>query len=1325
MSNSRPGATAGGRAANAGADYHANVGAVIFASIIAESPIAWFARQDIPTAVSMETGGPGDDLQIEFGLAPTSGEVQAKHSIDAAAGFTALIEGIETRTGNATPTPVALVAGRRSTRAIFTEVRLGLERLRDGQLDRIGAIVRREFDAGHRRILEKLYVVEVNVDDAASVDRKAALELLMRRLADPGQAEQAWGILVTEALALAAAGGRRDAPALTDLLERAGVRLKPLDRDAPWLSRLDFITKELFELALLPQALSAYAKLNAELDGADASARTRARARRMLAVCLLAMDRVESAQEPARRAVEHDPDWSDGHAAYGQVLAANGQRELAIRHADRAIELGPTNPKAWAAKVRVADSFGLPPPDVPPVVSAHRDFKNWVIGFHREHGNWAEVLAVSATLLGEGEPPLNARFFHAEALIVPLERARGDLSDARQAEAELTALIATLEDEQPVLAPAIQLRSRARWLLGDEAGALEDERRAEEINRDDPAIVQAIANARALRGDLTLALQTLQTRAVASEPRLLAIRAGLLVAAGRNDDARRDIAAALQAIEERTDPDDDLDGALYPLGSVAVDLGDLALARDLLARMSADGRKTSLSELLAGEIAFGEGAVDAGVERYLSSAALEEDPGRSLLLTVQLAMRLLDLGQAERAMAVLRPIPLDDIARLPEQALRAYAVAALRSGDLPAAQAAVDKAAEAGPLAPWALSIRVDLGLRREDPAGVVADGLAIEAQGATTARINLTMTIALIELGRKHEARDRVRIALAGAMTPMERAEAAGYLQALGETGEAIDQAFRAFREDRGNPTIQRVVASLVFTSRFEIPKPETVAAGTHVVLVRGDGQTREHSVFADAPLEKAAGDLTVEEAAAAGFLGLRVGDSVPDPHAVAGERWEVRELLPAVVKAAQRIAATFDDNFPTEPFFMKAFRVGDGSGLADFAPIISMGEDRRERVTAAIQLYHDQVLPLGYLESLTGGGVDMVELMDAASLDRVLRPLLVESADAQGYRAAIQLALEAPVVILTRSGLFTARRFSLLEILHGRYELVAPTSLLWRLRQEAETKTAVARAGRDTLMTGESGISIVRVAANDPTLLAAAEDAQEALDWVEGHAQLLPRPLTGPALDETARNRELEREETRREMGPHSFDASVLGEQGHGALYTDDLGMRRWNTGTGRSPAGFSTITLVEALAEDGTIDGARASAMKVDLLLAGYVFVRPSVDVLEEAVRRMPDLGRERLESVFACLGSQLATPIEAAQIVVELIVRATAQRLELVPLELLTESGIAAVAGRAPRPAVARAIKRACEVALALNPIAMRRIARVCDRLAVEEPPTLGA
>jgi hypothetical protein len=62
-----------------GYGYQANAFAFLSAYALAEQPLKWFDDlQDVPVAVSMETGAPGDDLRVELHDGGQI-EVQCKH----------------------------------------------------------------------------------------------------------------------------------------------------------------------------------------------------------------------------------------------------------------------------------------------------------------------------------------------------------------------------------------------------------------------------------------------------------------------------------------------------------------------------------------------------------------------------------------------------------------------------------------------------------------------------------------------------------------------------------------------------------------------------------------------------------------------------------------------------------------------------------------------------------------------------------------------------------------------------------------------------------------------------------------------------------------------------------------------------------------------------------------------------------------------------------------------------------------------------------------------------------------------------------------------
>jgi hypothetical protein len=254
--------------------------------------------------------------------------------------------------------------------------------------------------------------------------------------------------------------------------------------------------------------------------------------------------------------------------------------------------------------------------------------------------------------------------------------------------------------------------------------------------------------------------------------------------------------------------------------------------------------------------------------------------------------------------------------------------------------------------------------------------------------------------------------------------------------------------------------------------------------------------------------------------------------------------------------------------------------------------------------------------------------------------------------------------------------------------------------------------------MMMAAYGPRIEDIPANDLRLVEAHEAAVASLEWVERCTRMEPRPY------KTIREPGSPEEEVRDRVGPPSFDALALAEAGIGALWADDLGLRRLTFGLGPRPASFSTVTLLEVLADRRAISPAHRDRYLADLVLAGYAFIRPSSGLLNEGLRRMPGLGRDGLGAIFAPLGGPLVTALEAATLAAQAIKVTAIAPIQTTSVDMVTEAAVRAMAARWRLPVAASLVRQQAERELALLPSRyLESVVRTCRALAAESIPTL--
>jgi tetratricopeptide (TPR) repeat protein len=1291
-----------------GAEYQARVAAYVYVAMLSGAPIAWFGVSGVgrtPIAVSGETRGAGDDLRVEFAESLAASEIQAKLTAGAGQAFRAFVSDVRQRVGDRAPVPVALVVSRRSTNRLWGAIRGDLDRLRGGREDDLAQeITDLLLDEGYRTILEHLWVWPADFHES-DPERETALDRLRTSvLVDASQAEIAWSELVADALTLSATGHRRDVAYLKRLLERRAIGLKPQEREARWSQRIELLRQQL-DLRHDQIVLAALLQDQQSSEFDDLPPRTRAAMFRLQAIAQLRLGKGEEAWAAAQRAVDVDPLWTDALATAAQVAADAGRQAEGRDFARRALQRDPASSRAWVAAVQTeADTaeFGEPPA----AVRRDPDYNLRLALKALDRGDYQGAIDILTPLIDRGDATVYARFHFAHALALSAGAPQSDegVERLQRALQELSGLGGSLQRDDPFLLHVLLLRSQVNTAIGKAEDAANDVADAHRLGGGDPALVEHVVMLRQRAGDYEGALRAASVPATDESPRLLAMRAGLLAVLRREKDARADIESARALLET----DGHSDELFMDMAETALLLGDLSLASGLADQVSEAVRNTAPWKVLEGELAFAEGDRERG--RAAFRAAVELDGGQAHRWLVGLAVQLVQTREFDEAVATFDEVGLEQV---PTRALHPYAVAANAAGDLQRVQAALDALPTDQPTPMWALQMSADLAIRREDLQGAVSHLTELDRRAEPSARVRLSLAQCLMELDRPEEAAEQTLLTIEAAPSPLERVQAALFLKELGHEHEAVRQGFIAFRADRNNPDIQRAFAGLVFMSGHEFAQPQVVEVGTHVRLRNADDARREYTILDGPPLERISGELDEAAAQTLGLLGKRAGDQVADPDLQElGGAWTVEEVLPAEVYAAQRIMNTYSANFPDEPFFVRAYSIGDGEQVRDWAPLIRELEGRKRSIQGLLEIHHAQVLPVAFTARAIG--MPVAEFMNAARADAAVRPILVEWASAEDLAGSVESAGSAREVVLTRTALHTAHGLGLLDIISNRYQLVVPPSLLVELRNERKEARRITETGRDTLYAGPDRPGYSEIPAHHPTLMAAADSVETIAEWVVGNARREARPL-GAIGDPGS-----EREQARARLGPAAYDALALAEAGIGTLYADDLGLRRFRLDSARRAASFSTVSLLCALANEGLIDQSRRYEWLIKLLVGGYAHVRPELKLLTDALDRQ-DLSSDDLAKVFASLGGPRVSIADAMEIGANAIKHVITSRAVGTPgdLEHVTEIVLRSLT-QVPIRDAAKQLVRRCARSLALLPDHLARVKAVCERVAFEAP-----
>jgi tetratricopeptide (TPR) repeat protein len=212
---------AGGSAGGGGYRFQASVTALLAVHMLVEQDLTDLINeiQEVPTAVSAETNGPGDDIRIEFSPSESILEFQVKHGLRVDSRFDEAFEKIADGLARNDTIRVILVVDQTSTKRIQEEFREDLERFRHGRedslhdrelFDRVLQIVKKHvtnLDQA-RALIKRIFVRVMDFDKGTTGTLLMARTLLSNVIPDQKQARAAWDILVNDGLRLIQERGR-------------------------------------------------------------------------------------------------------------------------------------------------------------------------------------------------------------------------------------------------------------------------------------------------------------------------------------------------------------------------------------------------------------------------------------------------------------------------------------------------------------------------------------------------------------------------------------------------------------------------------------------------------------------------------------------------------------------------------------------------------------------------------------------------------------------------------------------------------------------------------------------------------------------------------------------------------------------------------------------------------------------------------------------------------------------------------------------------------------------------------------------------------------
>jgi hypothetical protein len=223
----------GGSGGAGGYRFQALAAAYVYAHALAEHGLNWVRGGAVPLAVSAETSGPRDDLRIEYLGGPGAGsgvlEVQAKRGLRRGPELWDALVSLARGLDENSTLRCALLVDYAASRAVRDELRRDIERLGQGRSDRLRPItgeflgkLEAEGITPGPSLFARLSVVVATFEDGS--DGEGTVLLLLSKVVDNASILNAWTAFREDGMRLAEIAGRRDVPALWDMLEAHGIR---------------------------------------------------------------------------------------------------------------------------------------------------------------------------------------------------------------------------------------------------------------------------------------------------------------------------------------------------------------------------------------------------------------------------------------------------------------------------------------------------------------------------------------------------------------------------------------------------------------------------------------------------------------------------------------------------------------------------------------------------------------------------------------------------------------------------------------------------------------------------------------------------------------------------------------------------------------------------------------------------------------------------------------------------------------------------------------------------------------------------------------------
>jgi len=236
---------AGGSAAGGGINFQTAVTAIAEIHMANGSKLGWFegVQDDIPIEVSVETGGPGDDIKLRYPDGSVA-EAQVKKGLRQGGNLWGALINLAKAINNKDITHGLLIVCPESSASIRSDLSRDIHRIGDGRTDNLKGISEtftsklKGLNIEPETVCRHLRVITVHALEHDSANISSAHSELRHICSASEQIEHAWDCLYKDATKLIEFRGRRTVATVMQSLESSGISVAGSDSAKSPLSML-------------------------------------------------------------------------------------------------------------------------------------------------------------------------------------------------------------------------------------------------------------------------------------------------------------------------------------------------------------------------------------------------------------------------------------------------------------------------------------------------------------------------------------------------------------------------------------------------------------------------------------------------------------------------------------------------------------------------------------------------------------------------------------------------------------------------------------------------------------------------------------------------------------------------------------------------------------------------------------------------------------------------------------------------------------------------------------------------------------------------------